>query len=305
MKAVRLNGWGQPVQLENVPQPKPASDEVLVRVHAASINPFDAAVYAGYMQSYVSVPLTMGTDFSGEVVEVGSEVVHVRPGDAVYGLVPMHSGSFAEYLVAKSNELAHKPKSLDFVQAAGVPLACMAGYQSLLDLGQAKKGDRILIIGAAGSVGGTALQIAKELGAYVYAVDIPEKAAFTSTLGPDRFIDASAERFEDVVGSVDLVLDFVGGDNQARSMNVLKTGGRYVTSLFVQTPPEEAERRGITTAGLATQPRVDHLDDLAQRIDTGRLKIFLNRTFPLDEAQAAMEFRMQTTHTGKVVLIVL
>jgi NADPH:quinone reductase-like Zn-dependent oxidoreductase len=181
----------------------------------------------------------------------------------------------------------------------------MAGYQSLLDLGQAQKGDRILIIGAAGSAGGTALQIAKELGTYVYAVDIPEKAAFTRTLGPDRFIDSSAERFEDVVGSVDLVLDFVAGDYQQRSLNVLKSGGRYITSLFIQLPPEELERRGIRSAGLATQPRVEQLDDLAQRIDTGRLKTFLNRTFPLDEAQAAMEFRMQTIHPGKVVLTVL
>lgn len=302
MKAMRVNGWGQPVQMEDIPQPKPARDEVLVRVHAASINPFDSAVHAGYMQGMVSTPLTLGTDFAGEVVETGSEVGHVKRGDAVYGLVPLHSGSFAEYLVAKANEVTHKPKTLSYVEAAGVPLAALAAYQSLFDLGQAQKGERVLIIGAAGAVGASAIQLAKDLGAYVYAVDIPEKADFVRELGVDRFIDAKAERYEDVVGTVDLVLDFVGGENLQRSFSVLKSGGRYVTSLILPSLLEEAERRGISAKGLGTQARVDHLDDLARRIDSDRLKIFINRTFPLHETQAAIEYRMMSTNPGKVVL---
>jgi NADPH:quinone reductase-like Zn-dependent oxidoreductase len=304
MNAVRVIGWGQPVQLENIPQPKPGSDEVLVRVHAASINPFDSFVHAGYMQGMVSTPLTLGTDFAGEVVEVGPEVTHVKPGDAVFGLVPMHSGSFAEYLVAKPNEVTLMPKTLNFVQAAGVPLASLAAYQSLFDQGQLKKGERVLIIGAAGAVGGCAVQLAKDLGAYVYGVDIPNKADFVRGLGVDRFINASEERFEDVVGTVDLVLDYVGGDNLERSYNVLTAGGRYVTTLMLPPSQEEAERRGIRSMGLATQARVDHLDDLARRIDSGRLKIFVNKSFPLHEVEAAMEHRMKTTTHGKVVLTV-
>jgi NADPH:quinone reductase-like Zn-dependent oxidoreductase len=305
MKAMRVNGWGQPLKLEDIPQPKAESDNVLVRVHAASINPFDSYVHAGYMQGMVNTPLTLGTDFAGEVVEAGPEVRHVKPGDAVYGLVPMHSGSFAEYLVAKGNEVTHKPKTLNFVQAAGVPLASLAAYQSLFDLGQLQKGQRVLIIGAAGAVGGCAIQLAKDLGAYVYGVDIPDKADFVRELGVDRFIDAKEERYEDVVGTVDLVLDYVGGDNLQRSYSVLKSGGHYVTSLILQTPQEEADRRGIHVASLATQPRVDQLDDLARRIDSGRLKIFINSTFPLHEAQAAMEYRLKTTNPGKIVLTVL
>jgi NADPH:quinone reductase-like Zn-dependent oxidoreductase len=217
----------------------------------------------------------------------------------------MHSGSFAEYLVAKSNEVTLKPKTLNHVQSAGVPLASLAGYQSLFDLGQAQKGERILIIGAAGAVGACALQLAKELGAYVYAVDVPEKADFVRGLGPDRFIDGKAERYEDVVGTVDLVLDFVGGDNAQRAFTVLRSGGRYVTSLMMPTPPEEAARLGIRAVGLGTQPRADQLDDLAQRIDSGRLKVFINRTFPLGDVEAAMSFRQATTDPGKVVLTVL
>jgi NADPH:quinone reductase-like Zn-dependent oxidoreductase len=306
MKAMRVNQWGLPVQLEDIPQPKPGNDEVLVRVHAASINPFDSFVHAGYMQGMVSTPLTLGTDFAGEVVEVGSEVKHVKPGDAVYGLVPMHSGgSFAEYLVAKTNEVTHKPKKLSYVEAAGVPLASLAAYQSLLDLGQAKKGERVLIIGAGGAVGGCAIQLAKELGAYVYAVDIPEKADFIRALAPDRFIDAKAERFEDVVGKVDVVLDFVGGEYLTRSLAVLQSGGRYVTSLILPGPQEEAEKRGIRVMALGTQARVDHLDDLARRIDANTLKIFIHRTFPLRDAQAAIEYRLKSTNPGKIVLTVV
>jgi NADPH:quinone reductase-like Zn-dependent oxidoreductase len=305
MKAVRVNGWGQPVQLEDIPQPKPANGEVLVRVHAASINPFDWFVQAGYMQGMLSTPLTLGTDFAGEVVEAGSEVGHVKPGDAVYGLVPMHSGSFADYLIAKANEVTQKPKTLNYVEAAGVPLASLAAYQSLFDLGQAKKGERVLVIGAAGAVGGCAIQLAKDLGMVVYAVDIPEKADFVRDLGVDRFIDAKEERYEDVVGTVDLVLDYVGDENLQRSYSVLQSGGRYVTSLILSSPQEEAERRGIHAIALGTQPRVDHLDDLARRIDSDRLKIFINCTFPLHEAQAAIEYRLKTTNPGKIVLTVV
>jgi len=303
MKAMRVNQWGLPVELEDVPQPKPGKDEVLVQVHAASINPFDSAVHAGYMQGMMSTPLTLGTDFAGEVVEVGSDVKHLKVGDAVYGLVPLRSGgSFAEYVVAKVNEVTHKPKKLSYVEAAAVPLASLAAYQSLFDLGQAQKGERVLIIGAGGAVGGCAIQLAKDLGAYVYAVDIPEKAEFIRDLSPDRFIDAKAERYEDVVGKVDVVLDFVGGENLQRSLTVLQSGGRYVTSLMMSVKNEEAEKRGIRLMGLGTQARVDHLDDLARRIDAGQLKIFIHRTFPLHEAQSAIEYRMKSTNPGKIVL---
>lgn len=304
MKAVRVNGWGQPLQVEDVPQPVPGSDEVLVRVHAASINPFDVFIHAGYMQGYVNVPLTLGTDFAGEVVETGKEITHVKTGDAVYGLTPMHSGTFAEYVVAKAHEVTHKPKTLNYVQAAGVPLASLAAYQSLFDLGQAKQGERILVLGAGGAVGGCTLQLAKEAGIQVFAVDIPAKAGFVKELGPDRFIDSSTERFEDIVGTVDLVLDYVGGDALQRSFQVLQPGGRFVTSLMMQMPQEEAERRGIKVAGLATQPRAEQLDALAKWIDSGTLKIFINSTFPLEEVSTAMDYRMKTTNAGKIVLTV-
>jgi NADPH:quinone reductase-like Zn-dependent oxidoreductase len=118
MKAVRITQWGQPLQLEDIPQPKPESDEVLVRVRAGSINPVDRAVAAGYLQSMLSTPMTAGTDLAGEVVEAGAEVKHVQPREAVYGMIPIRGGGFAEYAVLKGNEVAPKPQSLDYVQAA-------------------------------------------------------------------------------------------------------------------------------------------------------------------------------------------
>ena len=301
MKAIRVNEWGKTV-LENLPQPTPNNDEVLVRIHAASINPFDTAVLAGYMSSMITLPITLGTDFSGEVVAVGADIKHVKPGDAVYGLVPAHSGTFAEYTTAKANEVTHKPKSLDYINAAALPLPSMAAWQSLFDIAQLQSGERVLIHGVAGNVGSLALQFAKSQGAYVYGTDIPEKAEFIQSLGIDRFINTKAERFEDIVENVDIVLDYVGGEYLERSYNVLKPGGRYVTALLMGTPQEEAQRLGILSFGLWSQPKAEHLEKVAGLFDAGKLKVTVNRTFPLEEADAAMDFRLKTTAPGKIVL---
>jgi NADPH:quinone reductase-like Zn-dependent oxidoreductase len=304
MKAARVNEWGKPVQIEDIPQPTPNNDEVLVRVHAASINPFDTAVIAGYLSFMATPPLTLGTDFAGEVVAVGADITHVGPGDEVYGLVVLRSGTFAEYTTAKAQEITHKPKSLDYIHAAALPLPSMAAWQSLFDLAQLQSGERVLIHGVAGNVGSLAAQLAKEKGAYVYGTDIPEKAKHSQGLGIDRFINTQEERFEDIVEDVDIVLDYVGGDLLERSYTVLKAGGRYVTSLVMETPQEEAQRRGIRSLGLGSQPRADLLAQVAERIDAGKLKVFVNRTFPLDEVEAAMEYRLKTTEPGKVVLTI-
>lgn len=304
MKAVRVNAWQQPLQLEDIPQPTPQSDEVLVRVHAASINPFDTAVAAGYVSFMATPPLTLGTDFAGEAVAVGADIQHIAPGDAVYGLVPLRSGTFAEFTTAKAHEIAHKPSSLDYIHAAALPLPSMAAWQSLFDHAQLQSGERVLIHGVAGNVGSLALQFAKSQGAYVYGTDIPEKAQFIQGLGLDRFINIQAERFEDVVEDVTIVLDYVGGEYLERSYNVLKPGGRYVTSMLMETPQDEAGRRGIRSVGLASQPRADTLATVAEWVDTGKLKVFVNRTFPLEQVAAAMDFRLKTTAPGKVVLTI-
>lgn len=304
MKAVRVNAWQQPLQIEDLPQPTPQSDEVLIRVHAASLNPFDTAVLAGYMSFMLTPPLTLGTDFAGEVVAVGADIKHIALGDAVYGLVPMHSGTFAEFTIAKAHEITHKPRSLDYIHAAALPLASMAAWLTLFDKAQLQRGERVLIHGAAGTVGSLAVQLAKGQGAYVYGTDIPEKAQFIQGLGIDRFINAQAERFEDIVTDVVIVLDYVGGEYLERSYNALKPGGRYVTSLVGDTPQDEPVRRGIRSFGLAAYPQADVLAKVAELVDTGKLKVFVNRTFPLADVAAAMDFRLKTTAPGKIVLTI-
>lgn len=301
MKAVRLNEWGKALELEDLPEP--SENEVLVQIRAASINPFDAAIHAGYMQAFAKVPMTMGCDYAGDVVAVGANITHLKPGDAVYGLSPLGPGAFAEYTVAKVHEVAHKPKSLDYVQAASVPLPATAAWKSIFELLEVKSGERLVILGAAGAVGGIAVQLAKSEGAFVYGMDIPEKADHAKKLGLDQFI-SSQEPFETVVKDVDAVLDLLGGEMMSRSYSVLRPGGRYVTSLLGETPQEEPQRLGIRSMGLASWANADVLTKMAERIDAGKVQVFVNRTFPLAEANAAMAYRFENKAPGKVVLTV-
>jgi len=304
MKAARLNEWGREIVIEDVPEPEAGEDEVLVRVHAASVNPFDNALHAGYLQGMASVPLTMGTDFAGEVAAVGKNINHLKPGDEVFGSSPLGRGTFAEYILVKSHEVARKPNSVDYLCSAAVPLSSMAAWLSLFEVLQVQPGERLLIIGAAGNVGSIAVQLAKEKGIYVYGVDIPEKADHILTLGLDKFIPA-ADRFEEAVEDVNAVLDLVGGEMTERSYNVLKPGGRYESTLVLEPPQEEPQRRGIISKGLGAFPRAGVLADMAERIDTGRMKVTINKVFPLEQVNDAMLHRIQTREPGKVVISVL
>jgi NADPH:quinone reductase-like Zn-dependent oxidoreductase len=304
MKAARLNEWGAPLVVEDIPEPVPNNDEVLVRVHAASINPFDSALSAGYFQAMAKTPITLGTDFAGDVVAIGSNITHLKPGDEVYGLCPLGTGAFAEYTTVKAHQVTLKPKTWDYICSAVTPLPSMAAWKSLFELLQVKSGERLLIHGAAGAVGGLAVQLARGEGVFVYGTDIPEKAEHIQKLGIDRFI-STRERFEDIVKDVDAVLDLVGGELMERSYTVLKPGGRYVTSLLAETPQEEPQRRGIHSMGLAAWPNADILAKMAQRIDSGNIQMFVNRTFPLAQVNEAMAYRMETKEPGKVVLMVL
>lgn len=302
MKAVRINAWGQPVQIEDISQPAPANDEVVVRVHAAAVNPVDGAIAAGYLQMMYSAPLTLGTDFAGEVVAVGADVQHVKPGDIVYGM-SLNRGTFAEYATVKATGVAAKPHSLDNVQAAAVPLAGLSAWQMLFDLAKLQSGERILIHGAGGAIGSFAVQLAKGQGAYVLGHAHAAKAGFVKQLGADEFINTDSQRFEDVVGPVDVVLDTVGGEFVDRSFNVLKQGGRFVTSAAMLAA-DAGKDQGIVAMGIFTQPIVEELVKLAEAIDAGRLKVFVNRTFPLQEAQTALYYSPENGAPGKVVVIV-
>ncbi len=305
MKAIRVTQWGEPVQLEAIPQPTPGRDEVLLHVHAASINPVDVVIAAGSSQArnMLTLPITLGTDFSGEVVAVGTEVKHVQPGEAVYGMIPFRGGAFAQYSVVKANEVALKPTSLNDVQAATVPLPALTAWQALFDYAQLQKGERVLIHGAGGSVGSFAVQFAKEKGAYVIGTASGDKAAFVRSLGVDQDIDYQALPFDEVVHDVDVVLDTVGGDTLQHAYKVLKAGGRFVTTVG-RPAQEEAEHHNVRVYGIFTQPNADQLTTIAELIDAGKVKVFVHRIFPLEEAQAALELHQKEKKRGKIVLAV-
>ena len=263
MKAARINQWQAPLQIEELPQPQPAADEVLVKVHAASVNPIDRMISAGYLKDIYSVPLTPGTDFSGEVAAAGADAGSFRPGEAVYGAT-LGRGTFAEYVLVKANSLALKPRSLDDIQAAAVPLAGLTAWQTLFNIAKLQKGERLLIHGAGGGIGSLAVQFAKDKGAFVIGHDLPAKAGFVKKLSADEFISASDQSFEDLVGKVDVVLDLVGGEMVERSFKVLKPGGRFVTTI-AQLAPDAGKEQGIFASGTFTQPNTEELNQ------TGRI----------------------------------
>ena len=303
MRAVRLDQWGEPVHVEELERPEPGSDEVLVHVRAASVNPVDRAIASGYLAGYANVPMTMGTDFAGEVVAVGEDVSHVQPGDEVFGIVVMRGGTFADYLLVKGDEVALKPESLDFVSAGAVPLAGLTAWQTLFELAQIQPDERVLIHGAGGSVGSFAIQLAKEAGAYVIASVLADRADFVKELGADEVILSDLVEFEDVASDVDVVIDLVGGNMVERSLNVCGPGARcYSAAAFIG--PDLGEPHGILTSGVAAHPSVENLTQLAERFDDGRLVVHVDQTFPLEETQQAMMYSSLTSKPTKVVIII-
>jgi NADPH:quinone reductase-like Zn-dependent oxidoreductase len=300
MKAARINEWAKPVQIEEQPRPEANSGQVLVNVYAASVNPIDRIIAMGHMASMLTAPMTLGTDFAGEVVAVGDGVNHVKAGDAVFGM-SLARGTFAEYAAIDGAGVAHKPKSLDTIKAAAVPLAGLTAWQTLFNLANLKSGERIVIHGAGGGIGMLAVQMAKDKGAYVIGNDRGDKAAALRALGVDEFVDGDTQRFEDVAGPIDVILDLVGGDYVERSLNTLRPGGRYVTSA-AQISADAGDSRGVHASGTFTQPTVEELTKLAEMIDSGRLTVFVNRTFPLSEIQTALFHNLPDGETGKVVV---
>jgi NADPH:quinone reductase-like Zn-dependent oxidoreductase len=252
MRAARISQWGQPAQIEDISPPQCGEGEVLVRVRAAAVNGIDWRVAAGYIQSRVTAPVTLGTDFCGEVVSVGTDVTHVGVEDAVYGFVPLRGGTFAEYAVVKANEVALKPHSLDFTQAAAVPLVALTAWQALFDLAKLQSGERLLVLGAGGGVGSFAVQLAKEGGAYVIGVVGADKQDFVRELGVDEQINYQQQRFEEVVSDIDVVVDTVGGEMIERAMGLLKAGGRLVT--VGRLDQDKPTRPGVAAFSVFAQP---------------------------------------------------
>ncbi|MFF5444873.1 NADP-dependent oxidoreductase [Streptomyces sp. NPDC012888] len=306
MRAVVVEQWGGAENLveRELERPEPGLGEVLVRVHAAGVNPVDWKTRAsGALIAWGEVPV-LGWDVSGTVEAVGPGVTLYRPGDEVYGMpsFPRQAGGYAEYVVAPARHLAPKPESLTHVEAAALPLAALTAWQALVDTADVRPGRRVLIHAAAGGVGHFAVQIAKARGAYVIGTASAAKHELVRSLGADEVIDYRAVRFEDAVSDVDVVLDGLGGETAERSLSVLRPGGHLITLPGPDDVPAAPE--GVRADWVLVEPDQVGLREIAGLVARGQLKPLVEAVLPLGDAAKAHELGERGRTTGKIVLTV-
>lgn len=307
MRAVIQKSFGGPEVLEVVEsdRPKPLSGEVLVKVHASAVNPVDVAVRSGAFPLLGEPPFGVGWDISGVVEEAGPGA-RFEVGDEVYGMpfFPRAATGYAEYVAVPSRQVARKPASLDHVHAAAIPLAALTAWQGLVQAADVKEGDRVLIDRAAGGVGHFAVQIAKARGAHVIAIASAARHDFVRGLGADEIIDYRTTDFTEAVKDVDVVLDSTAqGD---LSLGVLRPGGVLI-SILEHGNPELAARvqaAGRRFAGISVEPDYAALEAIAELVDAGRIRPYVQETFPLEQAGAAHELVGSGHVQGKIVLTV-
>jgi len=312
MRAVRQDAFGPSsvLKLTEVPVPVPLPTEVRVRVHAAGVNPVDWKTRAGGGVGGVprTLPFGVGWDVSGVVDAVGFGVTTLTPGDEVFGMpwFPREAGAYAEYVTAPSRHFARRPKTIGHVDAAALPLAALTAWQALVDTADVQPGQRVLVHAAAGGVGHLAVQIAVARGAHVIGTASGAREEFVRGLGAEEFIDYRTARFEERVDDVDVVVDLVGDIELTGvpSISVTKPGGLYIGVPGGISPAvaAAAEARGVRTTGILVEPDHTALAAIAELVDAGRLRVAVEKTFPLGQAAAAHD-AVATGHTqGKVVI---
>ncbi len=296
----RTFGGPEVLRYEEEKIPALKEDEVLVSVQAAGVNPVDVIIREGGYKGTFPLPLIPGGDIAGVIERTGERVKGFAVGDAVFGMIG-YSGGYAEYAVAKAENLAPKPAILDFTKAAAVPLAALAAWQSLFDLGNLVTGHRVFIQGAAGGVGGFAVQFAHNAGAYVIGTAASQDLAFLRTIGANEAIDYQAGPFEEKVRDIDLVLDLIGGEVQERSWAVLKDGGTFVTTKN-EPSAEKALAKKAAARRLMVHADGSQLRQIGKLIDAGHVQVVVTDIFPLEKAGEAHQL-LKSTHTrGKIVL---
>ncbi len=299
MKAARIHTFGTPdvVAVEDVPIPSPGPGEILVRVMAAGVAPWDALIREGKSKVSPQPPLTLGSDLSGVVEQVGPDLSDFAPGDEVYGVTnPQFCGAQAEFAVASAAMVARKPQSLNFVEAASAPVVAVTAWQMLFQYAQAIRGQSIMIVGAAGNVGAYAVQMAVDSGVQVIAAARLEDQALLHSIGVVSIIDSGMPAFEHNLPQVDAIVDTVGGSTLQSLLTALKPGGKLVTSVSTPPPPTGAIffYAEVTTARLQT---------LTKLFDTGRITPRVGSILPLSEARQAQNMLAGAPHRpGKIVL---
>ncbi len=309
MKAVCIYSYGGPRVLvyEDAPFPHPGDGEVLVRVHAAGINPVDWKIREGHLRGMLhhTLPLVLGWDVSGVVEAIGFGVSRLKVGDAVFSRPDIsRDGAYAEFIVIRESEVALKPKSIDHLHAAALPLAGLTVWQTLFDAGGLSSGQRVLIHAAAGGVGHLAVQLAKWKGAHVIGTASARNHDFLRKLGVDEVVEYETVRFEEAVQPVDVVLDTLGGDIQERSWKVLKPGGILI-SIASPPPAGIAAAHGVRQAFVFTQPNAAQLALIATLVEAEKLKAIVETILPLSDATRGQELSEHGHTRGKIVLRVV
>src|SRR5919107_4503754 len=321
MKSAQIKTYGDSEVVEinqTASSPNDAPEgKILVSVKAAGVNPSDWKLREGFFKQMVPLqfPATLGMDFSGVIEKVGVGVASdLKQGDEVYGQSGVFaggSGAFAEMALANADKIAHKPKTLSHAQAAGLPLVGVSAWQALVETIGLSKGQKILIHGGAGGIGSIAIQLAKHLGAYVATTASTNDIQFVKEeLGADEAIDYKTQTFEDVLShDFDAVFDTVGGETYTRSFKVLKRGGTsdsssggIIVSMLEQPVQELMDQFGVKAVYQFTQANRERLTRLAEWVDQNSIRVNVERTFPLDEVRAALDYQRDVHPRGKIVL---
>jgi NADPH:quinone reductase-like Zn-dependent oxidoreductase len=305
VKAATIHRFGPPdvIEIDQAPIPEPKAHEVLVKVAAAGVGPWDALIREKTSAVDIALPFTPGSDLSGTVISVGNKVDHVKTGDAIYGATnPQFIGASAEYAVVSAGMIASKPRSLTFIEAASAPIVAVTAWQMLFDYAKCQPGQSILIHGAAGSVGAYAVQLARQANLQIFATVSARNADAVKNLGANMVLDYKTARFEDTVGKVDIVLDLVGGETRKRSFAVVKPGG-IVVSAVSNEPPGPNVPSDVRSIFFLVEVTTQRLERLTALFDSGKLQPGVGTVLTLDKIREAHEMLAGAPHkTGKIVL---
>ncbi|MFC9448088.1 NADP-dependent oxidoreductase [Bacillus cereus] len=329
MKAMIIGKYGKvPMRMAEVPTPEINEYEVLAEIHAASINPIDFKIRDGKVKMLLKyeMPLILGNDFAGVITKVGSKVTRFKVGDEIYARPRKNKiGTFAEYIAIHEDDIALKPKNLSFEEAASIPLVGLTSYQALHDIMQLQKGQKILIHAGSGGVGTFAIQLAKIMGATVTTTASEAGANLVTSLGADEIINYKTEKFEDILTNYDAVFDTIGGATLEKSFNIIKSGGNIVSvsgmpnarfgkefgSGFFKTLLFSLASKKLTAlekkynaqySFLFMKPSGDQLRTIANYIEAGQIKPVIDRVFPFEDAQKAMEYSESGRAKGKIIV---
>jgi NADPH:quinone reductase-like Zn-dependent oxidoreductase len=306
MKAAIFQDYAAPVEIVEIEKPALNDDSVLIEVHAASVNPIDNILRAGYMKDFIPLkfPHVMGYDVAGKVVEVGKAVQNVKVGDSVFARPNQaDAGAISEFARVKEDELAIIPEGVSYTDAASAPLAGLTAWQALITKGNLKAGDKVLIHAGSGGVGTYAIQIAKHFGAYVAATTSAKNAGLVLSLGADLVIDYKTQKFDEELSEYDLVVDMMGGEVMANSFKVLKKGGALI-SIKGQDTDGLAAKYGVRFESFFMSPDGKMLAELGALISEGIVKPVIDSVFSMDQAAAAYDRLAAGRAVGKIVISV-